>query len=201
VNVGAWVKGHRTETILGAGGIVVTIALYVRSRNNAAANSGTGTSQTFATPTGTADTTNSDLYNGLEGQIGQLQQAVASIGATAGAGTTPAAAPTSPVTPSPQAQTIESLPWVGPNVDPNNITTQMVSQYGPFEEIGQEVNGVYEGPQVAGGVPLFAQFGSGFFQNFGLKGGPSPNYSGPVFVPEQYAEYVNYTGTVSGKPS
>ncbi len=196
----AWLKGHKTETLLGAGGIVVTIALYVRSKNAAASTSG----ETVSTeePSGTADTTDSDLYNGLEGQIGQLQQAVTLLGTTAG---TASAAPATPATPAAAAgqatQASSSLPWIGPNSLPDNITTGMVSEYGPFEQVGSETNGVYSGDEVAGGVPLFGAFGTGFFQNFGLAGGPSPDYTGPVFAPESDQAYVNYTGEITGAPA
>lgn len=195
-----WLKGHRVETLLGAGGIVVTIALYVRSKNSSTSG-GSGTTASTVEPDGTADTTDSDLYNDLEGQIEQLGTAVNGLAATAGASTTSAASTTAtPAATQAPAAGPTSLPWIGPSSLPDNITTAMVGEYGPFEQVGSETNGVYSGDQVAGGVPLFGQFGTGYFQNFGLAGGPSPNYSGPVFAPESDEEYVNYTGAITGKP-
>ncbi len=80
----AWLKTHKQEAALGAGGIVVAIALYMKSRANAAANSSSSTSSgtlsstpaSVAYPTGVANTTGTDLYTGLESQISQLQAAI-----------------------------------------------------------------------------------------------------------------------------
>lgn len=202
--VGSWLKGHRAETLLGAGGIVVSIALYVRSKNSAASNTASTTE-----PQSTADTTDSDLYNDLEGQIEQLGNAVNnSLAATGGVNpggpvdnlTGNPTVPSSPSTPSIPSSSPSSLPWVGPGSIPDNVTTAMVDEYGPFEQIGYDTNGKYSGEQVAGGVPTFAQFGTGYFQNYGLAGGPSPNYTGPVFIPEDDQEYVNYNGPITGQP-
>lgn len=75
----AWFQKHKTEVILGGGGIVVTIALYMRSKANSAASGSTTATQSSAMPLTTADTTNTDLYDALEGQVQGLSTSVAAV--------------------------------------------------------------------------------------------------------------------------
>jgi hypothetical protein len=87
-----------------------------------------------------------------------------------------------------------------------NVTPAMGANASNSEQVGYETNGKYAGDQVAGGVPLYAAFGTlgqggGLYQNFGLKGGPDATYTGPVYAPTADAAYVNYTGPISGAPS
>ncbi len=106
MDTGAWLKTHKQEAILGAGGIVVAIALYMRSRSQAAANSGAAASSlatpnaTSTYPAGYVDTSSTDLYNGLEGQITSLQSAIAQASAAQSGGVSPGG-PMIPATPAP----------------------------------------------------------------------------------------------------
>ena len=92
--MGSWIKTHKNEAILAGGGIVVAIALYVKSKN-ASSSSGTAATQSYANPATVADTTATDAYSGLENQVLGLQQAflgLAGQGAAAAPATTTAAA-------------------------------------------------------------------------------------------------------------
>jgi hypothetical protein len=68
-STGDWLKTHKQEALLGAGGIVVAIALYVRSKNSSSSSS--STPPTYAV----ADTTPTDLSS----QIDALGQAIANL--------------------------------------------------------------------------------------------------------------------------
>lgn len=88
-----WLKTHKQEAALGAGGIVVAVALYVRSRANASSSSSSGTTSPSTTAAGVepyggyvADTSGTDLYNGLEGQIQALGAAISALPATSSTG-------------------------------------------------------------------------------------------------------------------
>jgi hypothetical protein len=101
-----WLKTHKQEAALGAGGVVVAIALYVRSRSNAASGSSSSTAG-YATPNssstypaGYVDTSSTDLYNGLEGQIVGLQAAIQQASAAQQGGTTASATPPAAAVPS-----------------------------------------------------------------------------------------------------
>lgn len=102
----AWLKTHKQEAALGGAGIVVAIALYVKSKKSAAGSSSGQpvTNPTYAYPSSTADTTGYDIYNGLESQILGLQQAVLAGqqgGGTGGSGGPSKASPPT-VGPAPQ---------------------------------------------------------------------------------------------------
>lgn len=87
---GAWFTGHKTQAYIGTAAAVATLALYVRSKNNAAAAS-TGTTASTAVPTSTADTTGTDAFNGIEDQVLGLQSALLGIqnGTGSSTGVTP----------------------------------------------------------------------------------------------------------------
>jgi len=87
-STGAWLKTHKQEAALGAGGIVIALALYVRSRNTAGSSSSSSTTPSSTVVPATADTTGTDVYSGLEDQILGLQQAVLGMTQGAGSGTT-----------------------------------------------------------------------------------------------------------------
>ena len=119
INIAAWVKGHKPETVLGVGGIGATVLLALRARSKNAASSTTSSSSTpdsTVLPTSTADTTDSDAFNGIEEQVTGLQSALlglssqlAGTGSGTGGGTSgssgsssgstaPATAPATPAT-------------------------------------------------------------------------------------------------------
>ncbi len=109
----AWYSGHKTEAILGAGGIVVTIALYVRSKNSSAAASGTGATATPSTSTimpGTLAPDTGSYGNGggdiagLESVISGLSSQISGLQPQSGTGGSGAGAST-PAAPSYQALT------------------------------------------------------------------------------------------------
>lgn len=110
MKIGDWLKGHKPEAALGAGGIAVTLFLAYRARQNAAASGSSSTSSgllggltgsSTAVPVSTADTTSSDAFNGIEDQVLGLQQAVLGIqsGTPAAAPATPASTTASPAAP------------------------------------------------------------------------------------------------------
>lgn len=81
----AWMKAHRTEVLLGGGGIVVTIALYMRSKSSAGGTN--AANQSYANPATAVDTTQASMYDSLANQIGGLGQSVAALTAAHQAGT------------------------------------------------------------------------------------------------------------------
>jgi hypothetical protein len=105
----AWYGGHKTEALLGAGGIVVTIALYVKSKNAAAGTStaATATPSTSTVMPGTEapDTGSygngggdgvsglSSILSGLSSQLTNLTGTLSGTG-TGGTSPAPAASPT-----------------------------------------------------------------------------------------------------------
>ncbi len=89
----AWYAGHKNEALLGGAGIVVAIALYVKSKNAAAAS---GTSST-ATPSSTVmpGTTAPSTYGGGGGDmsgfgdtLAELQQEIAALSPNSGGSST-----------------------------------------------------------------------------------------------------------------
>ena len=161
-----WLQAHRTEVFIGVGGIVITIALYMRSKNSAAAATST-TPSTSVVPS-TADTTQSDLYNGLESQINGLASAVsASTAAQAAPGTAAAGAP---------GQGAISVDG---------------AQYVDLGTLGN--GGNFYGYNVGGsGAPIFAETpgSSSLVTNMDLAGLPSGT---ELLTPESWASQVSAT--------
>jgi hypothetical protein len=149
LKTGPWLKSHKQEAALGAGGIVVAIALYVRSKNASSSSSGAS-----STTPATADTTSSDLYNALEGQIANLQQG-ASSGAGQGqtwkgrkvAGGATVVAPATPAAPA------------APNVEGYGTTALGGSEYDILGNIGS--GQAYSGYEVGGGAPVYFETPAG----------------------------------------
>ncbi len=136
----AWFTAHKPEVALGAGGIVVTIALYVRSRNAASTSSsttGTGTTASTTEIPTTADTTDSDVYNGLESQILGLQQATLALGTTPATSTGAAPAPTGLTVPPLQ---LGGAPTAGGTEYAGNTFGVQTPAAAPYDT-GQEVVG------------------------------------------------------------
>ena len=86
MKVGQWLKTHKQEAILGAGGIVVTVALYERSHSSSSTSaSSSAPSAAGAVPTGVAyptsvgSTTGTDAASGMESQILGLQSALLAL--------------------------------------------------------------------------------------------------------------------------
>jgi hypothetical protein len=73
----AWFQKHKTELMVGGAGVAVTVALYLRSKANASGTTGTAATTSSYLPQTTADTTDTDLYDSLEGQVQGLSAAVA----------------------------------------------------------------------------------------------------------------------------
>jgi hypothetical protein len=207
-------KQHRDNMVIIAVGIAGLIVTFLFYRSNKAAQAAATTASSSTLPVTSGSVVGSGGAGGdpyADQMVGQLQaQEQANGQATAGlgqllqtltaevstlqpgqgtpSGTTPAAAPS-------------ALPWIGPQSMPNVVQAFNSTNSGQFEQIGSENNGVYSGEEVAGGIPLFAGGGTAFFQNFGLPGGPSPSYTGPVYAPTADQPYVGYTGAISGAPA
>lgn len=78
----AWFQKHKTELMIGGGGVAVTIALYMRSKAAKAGTSGSAVTSSYGNPATAVDTTTSDLYNNLSGQIQGLGTSVAALTAS-----------------------------------------------------------------------------------------------------------------------
>lgn len=202
-------KEHHDNMIIilvGILGVVVTYLIYRKSQassttsaTNPLPSTGTvagaggaddGAIESMIDSLGAQETANGQALSGFQTLLGNMQTEIAGLSSGPG--------PTS--NPSTQTSASAGLPYVGPQSMPNIIQPGQYTA-GQFEVVGQETNGQYSGEQVAGGVPLFGTAFGGLFQNFGLQGGPAPNYSGPVYAPTADAQYVGYTGAVSGAPS
>jgi hypothetical protein len=122
VNTGAWVKSHKQEAMLGAGGIAVAVALYVRSRST----SGTSTTAaaSYSDPATVADTTSSDAYSGIENQVTGLQSAILALGVNPGG-------PAIPATPAPNyaGETMSGEGYWGGQGNESPITGLNGNQY------------------------------------------------------------------------
>jgi hypothetical protein len=133
VNALDWLKSHKPEAALGGGGIVVALVLYERSKSNSSGGSA-ATTQSYADPATTADTTGSDAYSGIENQVLGLQQAFLA--------SSTAAAPTTPAAPAAAA---------GP------FTGFGTESFGgkSYDELGNVTNGIFNGYNVGGDEPVF----------------------------------------------
>jgi hypothetical protein len=101
----AWFHKNETTVLLGVGGIVVAIALYVRSRGGSAGSAATSSGSTpISYPEGVADTSGTDYgsyASEISEQLQQLQQQLSGInpgGVVQPAPTTPGTTPTSTTT-------------------------------------------------------------------------------------------------------
>lgn len=102
--IGAWYAGHKPEALLGAAGIVVTLALYVKSKN-AAAGSGTSSTATpststvmpgtLAPDTGSSGSGGGDI-SGLEGILSGLGQQLTQLQGQQGSGNGTPGTPAAP---------------------------------------------------------------------------------------------------------
>jgi len=156
MNPTAWVKAHREEVGLGVAGMVLTLALYMKSKKAKAGTSGSAstanstidpaTGQAYGSPAdqaylaqqtsalnGTANTTGSDIYNGLENQILGLQQATLALQQP----------PASTKTDTPAAP---SGPFSG--FGDQTIGGQQ------YAELGLVTGGAFTGYNVSGGAPV-----------------------------------------------
>jgi hypothetical protein len=176
--LGAWFTGHKTQAYIGAAGLVITIALYVKSKDSASATSA-GTTDSTAVPTSTADTTGTDAYNGIEDQVLGLQSALlglqtGSASTTSSVGTTSSSDPGQPVSTSPsvatspalQPQTIAAL--TAANLDAGQNPTQAgnnaaatVGAEGAYQEQGQTPAQAQQSvaSEVSASQSALAQFG------------------------------------------
>lgn len=115
MSFGSWLKTHREEALLGGGGIVVTIALYMRSRSKSSSSSSSSAPSAsgavptpVAYPTSTGSTTGTDVASGMESQILGLQSALLALKAqpsASSAGGTTTAPPTGSQPSNPQTST------------------------------------------------------------------------------------------------
>lgn len=179
MNIGAWIKGHKPEAALGAGGIAVTVLLALRTRKKAGAGSGAPASgvaypASSIMPVTTADTTASDAYSGIESQVVGLQSALLALQHPDPSSSGPAGAPsggggTGPA-PTPGMGEVDTalgpMIWLG-------VTGPGGSTAGDF--------------QVGGGAPVF------FGNASSLAQGGTQAAGVDVYTP------VNYAGQVSAK--
>lgn len=149
-----WLKTHKPEAGIAAAGMVVALVLYQRSKSNAAGTTGTNaTTQSYAMPATTANTTGTDAYSGIESQVLGLQQAflatqVGAHGGMAGTqGTPPAATPAAPAT--------------------NNGFGQTTIGGQVYDILGNVTNGNFNGYNVGGGEPVYYNSGGSLLTNIG----------------------------------
>lgn len=140
-----WLKTHKQEAALGAGGIVIALALYVRSRKATGAASSTSTTPSSTVVPATANTTGTDVYSGLEDQILGLQQAVLGMSGAGGAGGTGGAGGAAGGTAGAAAAAASSGPGYG---------TEQVGGQG-FDLLGYTSGHNYQGYNVGNGAPVF----------------------------------------------
>lgn len=135
---GQWLKTHKNEAMLAGGGVVVAIALYVKSQSSSSGSSSTDATEVPAT----ADTTDSDVYNALEGQIESLSGAVSTL-----QGLSPGSSSTA--TSSGAAAAGSSAASSGPGFGDVSVGGQS------YVELGEEGVGSYYGYNVGGGAPVY----------------------------------------------
>lgn len=112
----------------------------------------------------------------------------------------PALAPPAPNTnpsPGPQSPVTNSsnLPSVNPDLFQQIYKFGQYSA-GDFTQIGEVINGQYQGSQVSNGVPVFTNIFGGMAQ--GVNWGTLPSNNGQpygVYIPSQYVAYENPSGT------
>lgn len=130
-----WLADHKVALLAGAGGVGLLAYLKSRSSARGSASSllGAGPVAT-ATPTYGYDSSATDVYNGLESQIGQLSSQLVGLQSAGAPGTASAAAP-APKTPtvsasggsgSPPRSSKPALPW---NQSGWNVFTSQVGTY------------------------------------------------------------------------
>lgn len=87
--IGAWYAGHKPEALLGAAGIVVTLALYVRSKGASGAAAPTATPSTSTVMPGTLAPATGSYGNGggditgVESLLSQLSGQITALGTPA----------------------------------------------------------------------------------------------------------------------
>lgn len=113
-----WLEDHRTQAYIGAAGLVIAIALYVKSRDSAAAASTGTTAASTAVPTSTADTTGTDAYNGIEDQVLGLQSALLALQNPQTGSSVP-----SPTTSNPGPPSITPAVATAPALQPSGTST------------------------------------------------------------------------------
>jgi hypothetical protein len=64
----------------------------------------------------------------------------------------------------------------------------LFGQYSPsqFTQVGQVINGVFQGTNVAGGVPVYANLFGGMEQDFDMKTLPNGT---PIYIPSEFVAY------------
>lgn len=88
MNPGVWIAAHKTAALGGGAVAIGGYALYRKSKSastaaTTTATSADGTTATVPSDAGSAyDSSSADVYNSLEGQLGQLQSQLAGITAT-----------------------------------------------------------------------------------------------------------------------
>lgn len=177
----AWYAGHKPEAAIGAAGIVVAIALYVKSKN-AAASSGNATPSTSTVMPGTLapDTGNfggGDLA-GLDSVLSQLSNQLGALqptGSSSSAGSAPGSQPAPPTT----------LPTLNPADFPEIVP---YGQYAPtdYTKIGTVTAGQFHGTNVGGDVPVYANVFGGMAQGFNEATLPSGT---DLYIPSQFTGY------------
>ncbi len=156
--IDTWVKTHKPEAALGVGAIVVTIALYVRSKNSSSTSTG---STSTAEPVATDDTSATDYYSGLEDQVLGLQQALLGLStqqSTPTTSTQPSASSPAPSAPGPYAgETMQGSGYGPGSGSALDIAGLGGGEYAPI--FSAQTAGSLE----ASGVPLYYQPGQGVF--------------------------------------
>ncbi len=152
MNTAEWFKTHKQEAIIGGGGLVVALALYVKSRNASASSSSSTPSSTVVPAV--SDTTGTDEFSGVEDQILGLQSAVLGMAAAGSAppstgalspGTIPAPVPASPAPSAPTGPGYGTQSFGGASyVDLGYLASSSAPGFASFG-----------GYNVGGGAPVF----------------------------------------------
>jgi|SRR5271157_1814886 len=182
-DIGKWLKTHKPEAALGGGGIVLALVLYARSKSSSSSGA-SGANQSYLPQTG-VDTSSTDLYNALEGQIQSLQNAP--LPPPGQPGPTGPTGPTGTPAPTPAPQAYNGSIFAAPGG-------------GTFDILGTEgANDTYAGWEVGGGAPVDYYYngvwgyGLSASQIAGLPAGTE------VLTPTQYTEDITPGSYGTGK--
>lgn len=193
--LGAQLKRHKTELLVGAAGLVVAVALYSRSKakstSGAPAVTPGGYYPSSGAVGGTATTYGTDALTGMENQILGLQQAaLASSAAGAGAPAAPASVPalsysgtsSAPPTPAPSgwsAKGPRSITITGSSYD---VLGQVTPNPKALGTVASEITW-----EVSGGAPVM--FGNAV-SGPPTQGLPTTGAKVYAYTPAKYASSI-----------
>jgi hypothetical protein len=208
---GGGTTGSKTKRnlIIGGIGAVVLVGIYIYAKNKSAstaASSGTSTSPAdVIEPASNTDTTVSGIASSLSAQNQQLLQQEqangtsltnslsnvlssieASIAGSQGAILSAVSSSKSTAPATPAAAPVTALPTLNPADFPKTVEYGQYTS-GEYTQIGTVTNGVYNGSQVSGDAPVYANVFGGFEQ--GYNAATLPSGTG-IYIPTALKAYI-----------